>query len=95
MMRIVINDQKEVISYVLVGDVEGSIEFDGNIPDDFASNFKPELFRLQGNDIILNSDYSEPETPVRALSEQDAINAQLFKMNLDLKKQLQEMKVSG
>lgn len=36
-----------------------------------------------------------PDVPNQQLTEQDKINAELFKMNLDLKKQLEELKSNG
>ncbi|MCP8849194.1 DUF2977 domain-containing protein [Latilactobacillus curvatus] len=91
-MRIVLDEQKAIVSYVLIGDVEGSVEYNGELPDDFITSFKPMLFKLQGDEIVRNPDYCEPETPMRDLTEQDKINAYQFKMNLDFKKQLEEMR---
>lgn len=60
----------------LVGD--NVVQYSGNIPDDFYSNFKPSFYMLQDDKIIENSNYVAPEPPVIGPSEQDKINAQIM-----------------
>lgn len=59
MMRLVVNQTSEIISYVKVGTIEGAIEFGGTIPDDFEDNFKPSFYLLQNDEIVLNPNYVE------------------------------------
>ncbi|MBF7139937.1 DUF2977 domain-containing protein [Pediococcus pentosaceus] len=60
----------------LVGD--NVVQFSGNIPDDFYSNFKPSFYMIQDDKIVENPDYVEPEPPVIGPSKQDKINAQIM-----------------
>jgi len=36
----------------------------GLIPEDFELNFRPLLYKFDGEKIILNEDYEEPEAPI-------------------------------
>ena len=60
----------------LVGD--NVVQFSGNIPDDFYSNFKTSFYMIQDDEIIENPDYVAPEPPVIGPSKQDKINAQIM-----------------
>ncbi|MCP8851746.1 DUF2977 domain-containing protein [Latilactobacillus sakei] len=95
-MKIAINDSKEITDYVIIGlkascviEVEDEI-----VPADFKSKFKPGYYIYISGAIVENKNYvtTIPEEPKRPLTDQDKINAELFKMNLDLKKQLEELK---
>jgi hypothetical protein len=54
------------------------VQFSGNIPDDFYSNFKPSFYLLENDAIVENPDYAAPEPPVIGPSQQDKINAQIM-----------------
>lgn len=93
-MLLVINEKNEIIEFAKNGGLPDSIEFNGNVPDEFEEFFKPKYYRLINNQIEINPDYSEPTTeePKLVLTQQDEINAHLFKMNLDLQLELRELK---
>lgn len=63
-MQILINENKEIVNYAIVGGVssEGyeTIEIlDSDIPDLFVDLYKPGLFVYQDNRISVNPNYSE------------------------------------
>ena len=62
----------------LVGD--NVVQFSGNIPDDFYSNFEPFFYMIQNDKIVENPNYIEPADtpPVIGPSKQDKINAQIM-----------------
>lgn len=62
-MKLTINTNHEIVSYASVGDVAGSIEYKGTVPDGFEDNFQPSFFLLQNNTIVLNPNYVEPTPP--------------------------------
>jgi len=79
-MRIIINDLNEIIGYVLTGELTGSVEFDGHIPDDFTETFKPTLYVLQSGSIARNANYTPPVALIANTPDaQDEINALLLK----------------
>lgn len=53
-MKLVVNSENEIISYVKTGNLSGSIEFFGVIPDDFEDNFRYAYYSLKENKIIKN-----------------------------------------
>lgn len=53
-MKLVVNSENEIISYVKIGNLSGSIEFFGVIPDDFEDNFRYAYYSLKENKIIKN-----------------------------------------
>lgn len=59
-MRLVLNDKNEIIEFASLGDLTGSVEFDGKIPDDFEINFKSSFYLLQDGVIIANPNYTKP-----------------------------------
>lgn len=59
-MQILVNDKNEITSYVVLGEIEGSVEFNGSLPDGFEANFKPSYYLLQDNEIVVNPNYQEP-----------------------------------
>ncbi|MBP5810053.1 DUF2977 domain-containing protein [Lactiplantibacillus argentoratensis] len=59
-MRLVLNDKNEIIEFASLGDLTGSVDFNGKIPDDFEINFKSSFYLLQDGVIITNPDYTEP-----------------------------------
>lgn len=96
-MKIIVNGENEIVAYAIVGEIESSIDFDGDVPEDFCSTFKPSLYLLLDGSIELNQKYTEPEIsdPEPKLTKQDEINAHFYKMELDLKLQLKELKSNG
>jgi hypothetical protein len=76
-MKLLLNEKNEILSYILLGDIDGTIEYDGEIPDDFEDSFKPSFYMLQDDEIIENSNYVEPAStpPVSSpTSMQEAVN---------------------
>lgn len=79
-MKILVNDNSEILAYATVGGIDGGQEYNGDIPDDFEDNFKPNYYLLQDNEIAVNPDYQEPEVtipdaPTGPSAEMLAINA--------------------
>ena len=62
-MRLLINEKGEIVSYARTGGLEDSIEFVGDLPIDFVTKFRPTLYILKSDEIVLNPDYVEPTTP--------------------------------
>lgn len=77
-MRLQVNDSNEIIAYATSGDINGSTDYSGTVPDDFYDKFKPSFYLLQNNEISENPNYVAPEPPVISPSEQDKINAQIM-----------------
>ncbi|WP_424349932.1 DUF2977 domain-containing protein [Latilactobacillus sp. 5-91] len=75
-MKLVVTNKGEIISYITIGDLDGSIEYKGTIPDDFEENFKPSFYLLQNDAIVLNQNYVEPKPtiPSGPTAEQVMIN---------------------
>lgn len=96
-MILSVNKKSEILSYVEIGGIEGGLEYIGELPDGFRDNFKPRYYLLSNGLIEVNPDYSEPTTeePKPVLTQQDEINAHLFKMNLDLQLKLKELESNG
>lgn len=77
-MKILTNEKNEILGYVTTGGVDGFINYEGKIPDEFYDKFKPKFYILQNNLIVENPDYVAPELPVIGPSEQDKVNAQIM-----------------
>lgn len=77
-MKILINEKNEILGYVTTGGVDGFIEYDGKIPDEFYDKFKPKFYMLVDGVIIKNPNYVAPEPLVVGPSKQDKINAQIM-----------------
>ena len=76
-MKLVVNNKSEIISYITIGDLDGSIDYTGTTPDGFEDNFKPSFYLLQNDEIVLNQNYVEPKPPKPAggpTTEQQMIN---------------------
>ncbi|PIO79999.1 hypothetical protein BSQ39_12985 [Loigolactobacillus backii] len=67
-MKLVINNQNEIIEYAILGDIPNSEEFTAMPPDDFESNFKPSFYLLQNNEIVKNTNYKESVESIPMLS---------------------------
>lgn len=93
-MQLLINQNNEIIGYSNVGGFTGGTDFTGELPEGFKDKFKPKYYILNGIVISVNPGYIEPsdELPMPALTQQDEINAHLFKMNLDLQLELRKLK---
>lgn len=63
-MKILINDNTEIVAYAAFGDLAGSFEFTGSIPDDFKSDFKPSYYLYQDSKIVVNPNYEEPSIDI-------------------------------
>lgn len=61
-MRIQINEKNEILSYVEIGDLNDSVEFNGTIPAEFGQSFKPYFYMLKNDEIVENPDYVEPSS---------------------------------
>ena len=59
-MLIKINDQNLILEYTTIGGLPDSIEYDGIVPDDFETKFKPCFYMIQNGEIIENSNYVKP-----------------------------------
>ncbi|MDL2061563.1 DUF2977 domain-containing protein [Lactiplantibacillus paraplantarum] len=73
-MQLVVNEQQQIIAYSVLGNIAGSVAYDGTVPDDFAINFVPNLYLLQSNMIVKNPDYVAPTvSPEAPTVEQQAL----------------------
>lgn len=59
-MIIKLNENKEIISYVEIGELDGGIQVD-NVPGDFIDKYQPSFFILNGGMIEENPNYKEQE----------------------------------
>ena len=57
-MQILLNGEREITNYAIVGGFEDGIEID-NIPDNFIVNFKPRYYVFESNEVKVNKDYKE------------------------------------
>lgn len=96
-MQLILNENSEITAYVKIGNAENGVDYNGSIPDDFFEDFESQKYKLTDDVIVINTDYVAPEInpPTPTLTQQDEINAHLFKMNLDLKLELRELKANG
>lgn len=63
-MKLVLNEDNTIASYCEMGDIPNSIDYTGNVPDDFEDKFKPSFYLLKNDGIVENSNYVEPtDTP--------------------------------
>ncbi|CAM2783144.1 DUF2977 domain-containing protein [Latilactobacillus sakei] len=78
-MQIAVNDRDEIIEFATIGGLPDAVEFTGNIPDGFITDFKPTFFMLKKDTITNNPDYVQPvstapEVPTGPTTEQVMIN---------------------
>lgn len=72
-MRILLNDNNEIIGYATVGGLEGDFEVhDSIVPQDFTQTFKPKYYLYQDEKIIINPNYQtetyeQPTTPTQSV----------------------------
>ena len=57
-MQILLNGEREITNYAIVGGFEDGIEID-NIPDNFIVNFKPRYYLYNEGKIEVNKEYKE------------------------------------
>lgn len=88
-MKILTNEKNEILGYVTTGGVDGFINYEGKIPDEFYDKFKPKFYMLVDGVIVENPDYVAPGTPVIGPTDQEKINAQLM-LNQATQKQTQD-----
>lgn len=75
-MQLVVNEQQQIIAYSVLGNIAGSVDYDGTVPDDFVINFVPNMYLLQSNTIVTNPDYVAPTVPPETpTAEQQALTA--------------------
>ncbi|MEJ7437647.1 DUF2977 domain-containing protein [Staphylococcus warneri] len=57
-MRILINENNEIIGYAKVGSLNNDFEVEDSIvPQNFEQLYKPKYFLYQSNEIVMNSHY--------------------------------------
>ncbi|BBE26710.1 hypothetical protein NFHkm12_15360 [Latilactobacillus curvatus] len=98
-MQLEVNSSNEILSYLTSGGIEGVdlVQFNGLVPDNFYSNFKPKYYLLNSDQIAVNPNYNDEPVaePVPALTQQDVINAHFYKTTLDLQLKLKELESNG
>lgn len=75
-MKIIVDENNEIIGYAKNGDINGSIEFGGTVPSGFFEDFVPKLYLYQNNEIVINPSYQEPTVDIlepQPSAEQQAI----------------------
>lgn len=99
-MQLVVNEQQQIIAYSVLGNISGSVAYNGAVPEDFAINFVPNLYLLKSNTIVTNPDYVAPiASPERPTPPTETDKLKLMVGNLVAEnakkdqsiKQLQEM----
>lgn len=77
-MRLLLNEQDEIIGFATSGNFLGGIEVELDIPSDY----RPRKYKLLDGEVILNPDYTEPLLPVdedaEAFNELQETNAELM-----------------
>lgn len=63
-MKIVINDQNEIVSYCVFGDLPNSIETEKNFPSEFES--KKFIYNKDTDEILINPNYIENRYKIEA-----------------------------
>ncbi|MBF7022475.1 DUF2977 domain-containing protein [Staphylococcus kloosii] len=64
-MRILINENNEIVGYATVGGLEGDFEIDDSIvPLDFTQKYKSKYYLYQNEQIVVNPNY-QIETPIQ------------------------------
>lgn len=78
-MRFKINENNEITDYATIGGLPGSIEFNGLLPEDFESSFKPSFYLYEDKLVKINPQYVEPglDTPADTPSQVNKAIAQL------------------
>lgn len=84
-MQLIVNDKNEITAYATVGNI-GGIEYTGDIPNNFYSDFKPAFFLFKDGKIYENSNYIEPsndipDTPSKADTAIAALTLQVAKQS--------------
>lgn len=59
-MQLKINSKNEIEAIAEIGEFDDGVEFNGSLPDEFESDFKPGYYLLQDDEIIVNPNYQEP-----------------------------------
>lgn len=84
-MQLIVNGKHEIGAYATVGNI-GGIEYTGDIPNNFYSDFKPAFFLFKDGKIYENSNYIEPsdeipDTPTKADTAIAALTLQVAKQS--------------
>lgn len=101
-MKVIIDDECRIIAYAQKGEIDGFIEVD--VPDEFVDNFKPEYYKYDNGNVILNSSFKNTSTVVpkfKATSELIAdltqqiamIQINQSKINAELLKKIAEIQL--
>lgn len=83
-MRILINDNNEIVGYSTVGQLKGDIEV-STVPEGFKENFKPKRYVYRNNEIVYNDIFEEesefvPDYPqIEPTPPKESVNEQMFK----------------
>lgn len=79
-MKIIVDENNEIVGYATNGDINGSIEFDGAVPSGFFENFVPRFYLLEDNAILLNPNYQEPTVDI-PIPEPSGPSAEMLAIN--------------
>lgn len=98
-MQLIVNDNNEITAYATVGDI-GGIEYSGEIPENFYSDFKPAFFLFENEKIYENQNYVKPvpnlptgPTSLQQVVMQQAMTiAQMQQMLMQQNKDIAELK---
>lgn len=63
-MRLSLDDDNVILGYTNLGDLTDSVNFTGNIPNNFVNNFKSTYFVLNNDQITINPNYVEPNNTI-------------------------------
>lgn len=75
-MKLVTNAENQIISYVFVGDLQGAVEFEGETPSNFETQFLPKKYLLKNNEIIMDETFENDTCIVTPTKEQQMIMQQ-------------------
>ncbi|MBD1502797.1 DUF2977 domain-containing protein [Weissella cibaria] len=81
-MKVIIDDECRIIAYAQTGEIDGFIEVD--VPDEFVDNFKPEYYKYDNGNVILNSSFKNTSTVVPKFKATSELIADLTQQMADL-----------
>lgn len=98
-MQLTVNDNNEITAYATVGNI-GGIEYSGEIPENFYSDFRPAFFLFKNKKIYENPNYAKPvpnlptgPTSLQQVVMQQAMTiAQMQQMLMQQNKDIAELK---
>lgn len=76
-MKLLLDENNGVVAYVTIGDFPNSVNYDGQIPDDFETKFQPSFYLLQNGQLVVNPAFKQLDlsTEVQPTAEQQALTA--------------------